>query len=181
MDIRNKEECIEWFINKIEKSGVLKGIIDKDEMKRILQNNIENVLYNHEYDVLDVYAADWTADEKTLQIGEKVDDKNYDRILIHEMLHALSTEYYKDGSNRVGFSKNGYAGTINMVTGEQLKESLGGDGINEGMTEYLTGKVVGEESDAYYGEQRIVKILELFAGKENLINDYIHGTEKSKN
>ncbi len=180
MDIRNKEECIEWFINKIEKSGVLKGIIDKDEMKRILQNNIENVLYNHEYDVLDVYAADWTADEKTLHIGEKVDDKNYDRILIHEMLHALSTEYYKDGSNRVGFSKNGYAGTINMVTGEQLKESLGGDGINEGMTEYLTGKVVGEESDAYYGEQRIVKILELFAGKENLINDYIHGTEKSK-
>ena len=117
---------------------------------------------------------------KNLHIGKNVDDKNYDRILIHEMLHALSTEYYKDGSNRVGFSKNGYAGTVNMMTGEQLIERLGGYGINEGLTEYLAGKVVGEESDTYYGEQRLVKIIKLFAGKENLINDYIHGTEKSK-
>ena len=179
MEKKSKEQCIEWFVKKIEESGILKGIIEADDIRDVLQNNIENVVYNHEYDAIDVFAADWNADEGTLRIGENIKDKEYDGILIHEMLHALSTEYLKDGSDRVGFARYGYAGTTDM-NGNQLKESLGGVGINEGMTEYLTGKVLEKESDTYYAEQRIVKLLELFAGKDNLLNDYIHGTEKSK-
>ena len=48
------------------------------------------------------------------------------------------------------------------------------------MTEYLACLINGEESNVYYGEQRVVKLLELFCGKENLIYDYIYGTDRTK-
>ena len=171
----NKQEIIEWFIKKVSESKVLEGIITKDEMREKLNNNINEVIINDE-NHNGYYTAEYN--DKVIYMGTKVKNDKFDSVLIHEMLHALSAEFYENG-NRDGFARSEFNGTITS-TGKLLLASLGNHGINEGMTEYLASKIYGKKSDTYYGEQRVVKLLELFVGRNNLVEDYLNGTEKSK-
>lgn len=89
--------------------------------------------------------------------------KNYKNVIFHELLHTITTFYEKRRLLSVGFCQ------------KKKNNKKIGTGLNEGYTEVITNRLVGNTSDSSYKvEQRISLLLERIMGENLMINCYFN-------
>lgn len=87
-------------------------------------------------------------------------------VLVHELLHLASKKNSKNG-NLAGFQQ--------VI---KDKKTVVGTAINEGCTEYFSFLITGE-SNAYFNEVKIARLLELVVGQKKLTEFYFNADLKS--
>lgn len=156
-----KEEWISIFIEELNKNNIFSNRMSVLDIESKLQNNIKIVK-------ADLSGKEelgyWEPQYKTLNISKNLDIKGRDkRVLIHELIHALTT------------NENSVSG---LVFGNNYT------GITEGITEWLTNKLVpnlkykyeygkvsfNSKSIPYSFEEICVEQLAILFGDEMLID-----------
>lgn len=197
--MNSKEKLIEMFLEVVEQNEEFKQYIDVEQAREILNANIEAVLENAEMEVGNFLAV-YEVFDKTISLSKSVDINNLtNRIKItcvHEVLHALTRNMELDEKKiGEGFSGINYFNqyeTTNMFRKAELDWYDTGRGLNEGITEWLAEKLVGEkikaeglcvcnimgirnqEGASYPLEQILVKELIILYGEETIIKAYLN-------
>lgn len=157
-----KKECIDIFIREISKNNVFGNFMSIPEIKAKLEKTIEYA----DYGKTDVGVAGfWRSSDKLIRISDEIDkDKEGLRVIIHELVHALT-----DGD----------------IFGCGIRTE-NGRGLNEGATEWLTTEILPnyakqntymyryknisfEAKGVYPFEQIGLKQLQALCGKEIII------------
>lgn len=180
MEKMNKEQLIEWFIEKYGEHLLLAEFISKEEIRQILNENIKEVTYNSE---LGTSAASYNSDNKTINVDfeHAFFEKYKEQSIVHEILHALTYSYSKEEYQKDGLmvKKNGDFSQENVKTWNSINDTEKGGlwkelgrGLNEGITDWLTEELTGERHHGYLREKITTKLLFEVIGKENILKKY---------
>ncbi len=190
----NKEELIEYFIKQLGNNEILGKVMTIEQIRNKLNSIVEDVTYGLETE--DNIAASWEANRKRLNFDmEKIPSSQEDQIIVHELLHVLSTNIIQEESNKfkakVGLlyfteetsGRQEETGKIEQVTGlnylsmeEQENEEFDyiyNLALNEGMTDILTERITGKRiEDDYTDEKMIYRMISSIVGEDFTLKMY---------
>ena len=193
----NKERIIDFFLEIIEQNEWFKQYISVEEAHSILNENVEKVIENAEFSKSNTIAAYYFM-TKIISFTRNVDIQNMTidaKInIIHELLHAL-TRNIEFNDTEVG---EGFIGIHFVKNFEKIimwRKYIDfydtKKGLNEGITEWLVGKLVGKKSrvnkvslydvaginhlevGSYGLQQVLVKELVILYGEDTIIRAYL--------
>lgn len=194
----NKEKIIELFLETIEQNEWFKKYISVEDAKRILNENVKEVVENAKMP-MGTASACYNIVDRTVCFPEKFDLQNISNdaktIIVHELLHALTLNSELDDKD-VGevFSGINYTKTFETVRWGRRNIEVSDDkgrGLNEGITEWLAERLMGgntykselgvyevcgintSESNAYPAHQVLVKELAILYGEDVIIQAYL--------
>lgn len=125
-DEKLKNEWIEIFIKEIKKNNVFEKYMSVSEIKNKLQSIVNYVEYGEADKERSGY---WNRIEKYVRISKEKNVKtNGKRVLIHELIHALTT------------NENSQSG---VIKNEKYRA------FNEGAVEWLTNKILPDDEHKY--------------------------------
>lgn len=173
---KDKEKIRE---EKRTKEEYLKKIFDKfliDVKETFNQFDLSNLNKNAEKIYFDVETkiqtpAAYIAETNSVILGQKLDDKYTEderkHAIYHELVHMTTTKKARSFNPKTGFS---------FIAGAAIAKRVA---ITEGMTEYMTERITGNEIDiAYLFEKRCAKSLCMIFG-DDVIQDFLNADEKS--
>ena len=147
----NKEKIIEVFLEVMEENEWFKQYISIEEARRLLNENVTEVVENAEMQV-SAFIACYDIIDKKVSFSKSVDIQNMTSeaklVSVHELLHALTRNIELD-DKKVG---EGFTGINYVKTYERIRWGKAdidffdmGRGLNEGITEWLAEKLTGEK------------------------------------
>ena len=192
LDISEKEELIESFLEAIKEDGRVLKYINEENIRNILEEQIG------EFDCTDFievpsWAAAYDGEEKVLTCRPQYKDNL--KILMHEIFHALTNNMHSSliFGDQATIGKSGlffmYLGTSKNWH-DQYEV---GRGLNEGVTQYLTRHIAGTlehtsllkplglnivDDVAYPIEQQIVEELVAMYGEDAVLGSYFETSPK---
>ena len=180
----NKVELIEFFIEQLGDNKILGKVMSIEQIRNKLDYIISDVTYKEEK--LTYADASWnpeTNGKGTLNFNlnriKTFDD--YKKIIIHELLHALSSKIILC---KKGITLKGKFEEANVKCGLQISKKVRyySDGtieakqqnvaVNEGMTDILAEMITGIQNNSYSTEKYIYKIVSIIVGEENMLKEY---------
>ena len=171
-----KEELIEYFIKQLGDNEILGQVMSIEQIREKLNYIIKDVTYDDE---IGDYGGHWRSNEsgkgKVNFDKEKISANQESVVIVHELLHALSTtvvtlrksESLLEVKEKCGLNIRSY------FIGEHGKNNFNveNSAINEGMTDFLAEKITGVNHDGYNEEKGIYKILILIIDQDTLIKE----------
>ncbi|MBQ7668345.1 MAG: hypothetical protein IJS47_03365 [Clostridia bacterium] len=165
-EIDVKEFIESTLIEELNKNNIFEGYLTVDQVREKLLRVVHKV---EEKDLSkEELGGYWQSSTNYIAISSKLDSNEYKKVAIHELIHAL----VQDELN-------------NAVTGIKRNENC--RGLNEGITEWLTNKLLKGKTNEYTSfnvsfsiegsypmEQIMVKQIEHLYGKDMLIKAYIN-------
>jgi len=185
MEQMTKEELIEFFIEQLGDNRILGKVISIDQIREKLNYIINDITYRQNKTIF--AKASWNPEptgKGSLNFDlEKISTfEEYKKIIVHELLHALSTKIVLLGD---GIYKNRKFKKINAKTGLELikcsryfidgkniQSSTENVAINEGMTDTLAEMITGVQNDTYNSQKNIYKIVSIIIGEDNALKEY---------
>lgn len=176
----NKSELIEFFIELLGDNEILGQIMSIEQIRAKLQLVIKDVKYDPIPNSKNIPAC-WNssngivnldyAELNTMPIGLQ------EHVIVHELLHALSTSYI---SHR---KEDGTEYKIYKVGIHHFSPTDGADinrSINEGITDILAELITNEKNNGYKDEKDISKILSVIIGEQNILRKYFEDIDIEK-
>ena len=170
-----KEELIEYFIEQLGDNEVLGQVMTIEQISEKLHTIIKEVTYNDE-------KGNFTAHFKIESDGKGIINFDYNKItgdnektiIVHELLHALSTttvtlkshEVFRNIKEKCGIEI--FHAKYFMNDGEKLGYGEH-TAINEGMTDFFTEQITGVKHNGYNSEKSIYKVLSIIIGQDTMI------------
>lgn len=188
-----KEELIEYFIKQLGDNEILGKVMSIEQIRNELNLLIEDVTYTSE----EYWGASWDPELKRVNFDmEKIPSSLEAAVIVHELIHVLSTSIIQDAPNKLklkvglqysteimGETKEEFDDSY-MLTGlDYLERESKGEGqefnylynvaINEGMTDVLSERITGEEnSGGYIDEKMIYMIISTIVGEDTILEMY---------
>ena len=172
----SKEELIEYFIEQLGDNEILGQIMSIEQIREKLNYIVKDVTY---HDEPGNFAGEWVINKNgtgTVNFDiRKISKREEKQIIVHELLHALSTSSrtqevekkctFKSEKCGILFVKKIYRNDNNKFTYYDDKNIA----INEGMTDFLAEQITGSMHDGYNAEKSIYKVLSIIIGQDTLI------------
>ena len=147
-------------------SDYFKNIASEDYILVQAHNNIAEIIQK---DLPHKFTGWYNDGEKKIYIDKKKVADYFEECLLHEMLHAITI--------RSKFSK-GFKRPL-YQDGKFVKSI--GIGLDEGITQTIAEEIAQTKNKkSYLCEKSIYKFLKIMAGEENLLSDYMLGTNKTE-
>jgi|GEM_PF-5131128 hypothetical protein len=183
-----KKELIEYFIEQLGNNEILGQVMSIESIREKLNNVIKDVTY---HDEPGNFAGGWVIDEKgtgTVNFDiRKISLREEKQIIVHELLHALSTssktqkvgKYYTDKLEKCGihFLKRSYRNDNYKIAYDESNNIA----INEGMTDTLAEMITGVNHDGYNTEKDIYKIIATIVGEDTMLREYFSESISDEN
>lgn len=166
----NKVDLIEYFIETLGDNEILGKFMSKEQIRGKLNSVISNVMWANN-DFFTKHAG-WNSGEQVLVFNRNSDyisEENIETIIVHEMLHALSTSYSKDNSSTIISKKIG-------IDNLDLSEKSYNTGANEGITQGLAEEITGyhDYRNGYrYETDEVYKKLCILIGRDEIVRVYL--------
>lgn len=173
MKLMTKEELIEYFIGQLGDNEILGKIMSIEEIKKKLNDTIQDVNYFYQPDGAPAFVAPNTNGKCSINYNvRKIDCNEANATLVHEILHVLS---YSD-KNQLGL-RTEKTGLQRISSFENISGKIGilerkNVAINEGLTDTLAEKITGESHSGYKREKDIYKIVAIIVGEETMMKKY---------
>ena len=169
-----KKEKIEEYKKLILEDKNLKLVFEKDELDKLMEKNINNVFVDVKFEDRkdEDVVGDYNTVTNNIRVKCKEKDMELNRILFHEMTHALFTRGY----HNTGMS------TYNVADFIERRKYTRGDALNEGGTEYISNELANKEKSmfalVYVPYVEIFKTLCMTYGEKFLFENLKNGPKK---
>lgn len=166
----SKEDLIEYFIDALGDNEILGKFMSIDQIREKLNSVIFNVMWTFN-DFFAKHAA-WQPSSQILFFNTNSDyisKENIKTIIVHEVLHALSTSYSKNNSNNFVSEKCG-------IANKTLLEEHYNAGVNEGITQGLAENITGykDYNNGYrYETDNVYEKLCVLIGRDEILRAYL--------
>lgn len=180
----SKEEIIEFFIEQLGNNKILGKVMSIEQIRKKLNYIIRDVTYNEDKQI---YAKASCNPEPSGKVTLNFDLNriktfdDYKKIIVHEVLHALSSKIrvikksinlkgkFEEANVKSGFqiSKN-----VRYYSNGNIKFEKQNVAINEGMTDTLAEMITGIQNNTYSREKYIYKIASIIVGEDNILKEY---------
>lgn len=162
-----KEELIEYFIEQLGDNEILGKYITIEQIREKLNRLIKRVTYRDEPGNV---AASWSDFFREVNFDtSKIFSNNVNEMIVHELLHVLSTDEIEVNDDSYYFFKK---------VGLQLRYARPGASresyraINEGMTDTIAERITKQHNSGYTEEKQIYGVLSNIIGEENMLRIY---------
>lgn len=172
MENLTKEEFIEEFIESLGDNEILGQVISTEKIKDILEDKLAAVHW-------EIRGYDFAAGLAICKPNGKTElyYRKHDKLtIIHEVLHLLSdkmsSEILKFQMKKAGL---GYVYNFNLNKKKEYIPTIKSYNValNEGMTEALTLKILGESSSNVYNREKyIYGIISSIVGEKEMLEKY---------
>ncbi len=178
MERMNKEELIEYFIELLGNNEILGKVMSIKQIREKLNNIVEDVTYKDEPGN---FAGGCSINKNGKVIINfdrgKIYYREEDVIIVHELLHALSTRSMSvknyPGYQEIKEENCGIYLTESRYFPDGYKmESSRNSAINEGMTDTLAQRITRSFHNGYNTEKDIYAIVAIIVGEDNMLKKY---------
>ena len=169
-----KEELIEYFIEQLGDNEILGQVMTIEQIREKLNTIIKDVRYAEDKKI---FNASW----QLLQDGtgivnfdiNKITKDQERRIIVHELLHALSTTEITTKRNYELEKKKEKSGLqISMAyywSDGELNSHSENVAINEGLIDFLAVQITGIKNPGYEDEKNIYQLLSQVIGSDVML------------
>lgn len=166
-----KEELIEYFIKQLGDNEILGKVMSTEQIRNKLNSIIEDVVYVSKQE--DSIAATWYPDLKKIEIDpDEIPDSQEAHLIIHEVLHALSTSIIQEEPDKKKIKVGIGLEYIDETKGEQ-EVIIYNVALIEGMTDVLSERITGEQiDDGYADEKMLYKMISTMVGEDTILKMY---------
>ena len=166
-----KEELIEYFIEQLGDNEILGQVMTIEQIREKLQTIIKEVTYSDE---IGNFTAQWKIETDGRGIVNfdlrKILRQEEKEIVVHELLHALSTTTVTNPRTADIKEKCGIKyRKLYFEDGVYFNPIVTNMAINEGMTDFLAEQITGDKHNGYNTEKSIYKVLSIIIGQDTMM------------
>lgn len=193
----NREQLMQLFLETVGQSEEFQKYISVEGARLLLDENLGEVVENVQMQTNGIVAC-YDIVNKNIEFPKNIDIQNITpedkRVIIHELLHALTRNAYSSDMHKgevfTGINYMEFSETYRWGKKDTKVYDVG-RGLNEGITEWLAEKLVNEkvaikennvydisgidniESASYPLHQTLIKELAVLYGEDTIITAYL--------